>query len=111
MLRLAGIFPPPLECPLCARPLAAGAALPKHGDSIVCPECAGPGAEKVPPEVIDFLLATGHRRLPDLATTLPPPNVLRGAEAIAAHVRRAFLQKELGSYRVLAETMKSLGQQ
>ena len=41
VLRLAGVFPPPRECPLCGGGLADGALLPRGGDALLCRRCAG----------------------------------------------------------------------
>ena len=42
-LRLAGVFPPPRECPLCGGDLAGGAVLPRGGEGLLCRACAGAG--------------------------------------------------------------------
>ena len=122
VLRLAGIFPPPRECPLCERPFAdpatgRGAVLPPRDEALICAECAagalgGPGGSSglgdaaaaglpVGPEVIDFLLRTGRERLPELAERPPSEAVLRRAEEVAAEVRRRFLGRELRSHGVM----------
>ncbi|HSL84820.1 MAG TPA: DNA repair protein RecO, partial [Thermoanaerobaculia bacterium] len=110
ILRLAGIFPAPTECPLCERPFAdvaaGGAVLPPGEDALVCRECAGGGATGarpgpasgarpgpasglgIAPDVLDFLLRIGRERLSDLALRPPPPGVLRRAEELAREVRR-----------------------
>lgn len=52
VLRLGGIFPAPDACPRCARPLAARAVLPPHGETLLCPACArGAGAAAGPEDV------------------------------------------------------------
>ena len=52
VLRLGGIFPAPDACPRCAKPLAARAVLPPHGETLLCPACArgsvAEGGEAVP---------------------------------------------------------------
>jgi len=135
VLRLAGVFPVPTECPVCGRPFApstgeggtAGeevpeeeapreAVLPPSGEGLVCVECAGgdpgpppavpPGSLPAGPEVLAFLRRTGRERLVHMAVERPPEAAtLRRAEELAARVRRTFLQTELKSYRVLRRTL------
>lgn len=115
VLRLSGIFPAPVECPLCERPFSEegsgdgsgrGAVLPAGEDALVCRECASGGSGlRVGPEVIDFLLRVGRERLPDLAQRPPPPAVLRRAEELAREVRRRFLGRELRSYAVMQRSL------
>ncbi len=109
VLRLAGVFPPPVECPSCGGDLATkGAALTAAGDSLICRECAGPGAREVSPAAVEFLSRIGHQKLALLGRKPPPARVLAEVEEISARVRRAFLQDELKSYRVLKQTLDSL---
>ncbi|HRC88176.1 MAG TPA: DNA repair protein RecO, partial [Thermoanaerobaculia bacterium] len=59
VLRLAGIFPPPRECPLCGNPFEPGeaASLAPTGDALICRRCAateGPGM-LVSPAALEFL--------------------------------------------------------
>ena len=55
MLRLAGIYPPPRECPSCQRPFDdRGAVLPRMDEALLCPDCAA-GGLKVAPDVLGFL--------------------------------------------------------
>lgn len=107
VLRLSGIFPPPVECPLCEGLFAErGAVLPPGDEALVCPKCAGGSVGlAVAPEVIDFLLRLGRERLPDLAVRPPPPAVLRRAEELAREVRRRFLGRELRSYAVMQRSL------
>jgi recombinational DNA repair protein (RecF pathway) len=135
VLRLAGVFPVPTECPACGRPfggesLGAGgeapvepdeeapreAVLPPSGEGLVCIECAGgdpgpppaapPGSLPAGPDVLGFLRRTGRESLVRLAAKRPPEaRTLRRVEELAARVRRTFLQTELKSYRVLRRTL------
>ncbi len=111
-LRLAGIFPPPQECPGCGQDLAAGAVLPAHEEMLLCPECGGedPAALSVSPEVVAFFDGALMRKLEELAQDPPHPKVLRQAEEICVRIRRSFLQQELRSYRVLQQTRRQLGE-
>lgn len=112
MLRLAGVYPPPLGCPSCGRPLALEAALPADSGGLVCIECAGgdPGPPPVAPpgvlvvgeEVLGFLRRIHHESLRKVAAEPPSEATLRRAEELTAKVRRSFLQAELKSYRVMA---------
>jgi DNA repair protein RecO (recombination protein O) len=112
MLRLAGIFPSPVECPACGREMDAerGAVLPASGEGLVCLDCGGgapppPGALAVPPPVMALLERFGHVRLAELARQPTPPELLAVVEEIAARVRRTFLQHELKSYGVMRRTL------
>jgi DNA repair protein RecO (recombination protein O) len=118
MLRLAGIFPSPVECPACGREMdaARGAVLPASGEGLVCVDCGAgahgtadhglpPGALAVPPEVMALLERFGHVRLGELARQPPPPELLTRIEEIASRVRRSFLQHELKSYGVMRRTL------
>lgn len=137
VLRLAGVFPVPTECPVCGRAFAGetdGAAearaaaeapreavLPPSGEGLVCIECGGgdpgpppavpPGALPVGPDVLAFLRRTGRERLVRMAAERPPePATLRRVEELAGRVRRTFLQTELKSYRVLRRTLGEPGE-
>ncbi len=103
VLRLAGIFPAPRECPECGGDLTAkGAVLPRGGDGLLCAECGREG-RSLEPGTIEFLLRIG-RVGPALAgDPLPAPAVLRQVEAICGAVRRGFLQHELKSWQVLQQ--------
>ena len=112
VLRLAGIFPPPEECPRCGRGLAEGAVLPSHEEMLLCPECGGedPAGLSVPPAVVTFFGRGLSKRLTALAEDPPDPEVLRRAEEVCVRIRRSFLQGELRSYRVLQQTRRQLGE-
>jgi DNA repair protein RecO len=110
VLRLAGIFPAPTECPACGRSLEAGAVLPPGEDFLVCESCAaaagGGRGLSVPADVLAFLVRIGRERLGALAGNPPSPPVLRRAEALAARVRRRFLDRDLKSYDMI-QTLSS----
>lgn len=115
VLRLAGIFPVPRECPSCGEPFTGdGAVLPAAGDALLCPRCAGavvegPGALAVPVPVLAFLVAVGRLDAAGLAAQGGvEPAVLRRAEELAARVRRGFLGHELKSYEVMQRTLAEL---
>lgn len=129
VLRLAGIFPAPHECPSCGRTFGpAGAVLPTVGDGLICADCAsgghagpgpddlaepggvaGPGGSRgmtVGPEVIELLARMGRESLPELADRPPAPGAVAGLEAVTARVRRGFLQRELRSHGVMQRTLQ-----
>lgn len=116
VLRLAGIFPVPRECPACGEPFTGdGAVLPAAGDAMLCPRCAGaaaaggPGALAVPVGVLAFLVAIGRLDAAGLvAAGGVEPAVLRRVEELAARVRRSFLGHELRSYEVMQRTLGEL---
>ena len=129
VLRLAGIFPPPHECPLCGHPFnlqggreqgrqgggGRAAVLPPNGDALLCAECAGEGgilprrSLVLAPESLDFLRQIGRRRLVDLAQG-PPWTVatLGQVERLCGELRRPFLGRELKSYAMMKETLGRL---
>ena len=110
VLRLAGIFPPPEDCPGCGGTLLEGAVLPTHGEVLLCPNCArGTAGMPVGPDVMHLLFAFGRMRLKDLARQPHPARLLSQIEEINGQVRRAFLQKELRSYTVLRRTLSEVG--
>ncbi|MCB1056176.1 MAG: DNA repair protein RecO [Acidobacteria bacterium] len=112
VLRLAGIFPPPEECPVCGRPLESRAVLPASGEALVCGECGGSGAGTlvVGEAVLAFLAHASRRPLTELAADPPSPAVLGRVEEVCARVRRAFLQRELRSYVVMERTLRQLSE-
>jgi DNA repair protein RecO (recombination protein O) len=104
VLRLAGVFPAPWECPGCGGPFPPeGAVLPRNGEMLVCPDCGG--GLRVAPAVLDFLRRIGREGLPAVAVNPPSPAVLRQVEDLCAQVRRYFLQRELRSYDVIQRTL------
>ena len=107
MLRIGGIFPPPDECPECGRDLAPGAHLPASGETLLCLDCAAirPAGLAVAPPTIAFLRCIGRRGPRALAGDPPSPGTLEELERLCAAIRRAFLQRELRSYRVMRDTL------
>jgi DNA repair protein RecO (recombination protein O) len=118
VLRLAGIFPSPHDCPVCGRPFGEGAVLPPSGEALLCRDCApsgGSGASggsaavggfAVSPAALELLRQIGRLGLPRVAP--PPVAVLRQVEELCARVRRHFLQRELRSYEVIQSTRAAL---
>lgn len=107
VLRLAGLFPVPVECPSCGESmLEKGAALLRGEGSLVCRECfCGGEEEELSPEVLALLLRTRFEGLAQMSANEPEPSALSGVEAICREVRRHFLQGELKSYRVMQQTL------
>ncbi|MDH3743609.1 MAG: DNA repair protein RecO [Acidobacteriota bacterium] len=109
VLRLAGVFPPPAECPTCGGDLLTKkAAITQGAEGLLCRECAGGEAKKVSRGTVEFLLRIGGENLRRLGASPPSVRTLAEVEDVNARVRRAFLQDELKSYRVLKETLQSL---
>ena len=108
VLRLAGVFPAPTDCPECGRSLLdRGAVLPVMAEGLVCGDCGG-RAEKVSRNVLEFLLRIGGESLQEMTQSPPPLATLKKVDKLCAAVRRRFLQHELKSYQVVRETMESL---
>src|SRR3954469_10195525 len=106
VLRLAGVFPAPWDCPECGRPFPEeGALLPRSGKTLLCPDCAGGGGLRIPPATLDFLRRIGREGLPAAAGHPPPEVVLRQVQDLCCQVRRHFLQRELRSYDVIQKTL------
>ncbi len=108
VLRLAGIFPAPSECPECARPLRGGAALAASGEALLCQTCGGAAATQVSAGAIELLRRIARESLRQLAERPPERIALGEVASIAGRVRRHFLQHELKSYVVLERTLASL---
>lgn len=106
-LRLAGVFPTPWECPLCANDLAERAVLLEDDGALVCPSCAAgqAGRFEVGPAVIELLRRTAGENLASLSRQPPNAGVLERTEELCARVRRTFLQYELKSYNVMRRTL------
>lgn len=112
VLRLAGIFPPPEECPACGRPLEGRAVLPPSGEALLCGDCGGASPEGlvVGEAVLGFLARDSRRPLAQLVNEPPAPAILARVEEVCGRVRRAFLQRELRSYLVMERTRRQLGE-
>jgi DNA repair protein RecO (recombination protein O) len=110
MLRLAGVFPSPVECPSCGRPFSAasGAILPRSGENLLCLDCGGRSGLPISGATLAFLRRIGREALPAVAAEPPPEAVLRQVEDLCAQVRRYFLQRELRSYDVIRKTLARL---
>jgi DNA repair protein RecO (recombination protein O) len=106
-LRLAGVFPPPRECPLCGKDLAGGAMLPRGGDALLCRSCAGVSGVPLDADEVAFLLRAHREALLAIAASPPSPAVLSRVEQLCGEVRRGFLQHELKSYDVMQRTLSS----
>jgi DNA repair protein RecO (recombination protein O) len=104
VLRLAGVFPPPRQCPACGGELVAGAVLARSGEGLLCRACAA-GGLALAPEVVSFLLRMAREALPAVAASPPGVDVLASVEEVCGEVRRAFLQSELRSYQVMRRTL------
>lgn len=107
VLRLSGLFPAPKSCPSCGGSFAEqGAILPRNGETIVCLACGGRDGLEIRPETLELLRRFGREGLAQIQNA--PPPVLRQVEAVCAHVRRHFLQRELRSYEVIQQTLARL---
>jgi DNA repair protein RecO (recombination protein O) len=107
VLRLSGVFPPPLECPSCGAALAGGAALAASGEALLCRRCATetPGGLPVSAEAIAFWLRIGRESLPRVAEQPPGPALLAEVGEVTGRVRRHFLGHDLKSLDVLRRTL------
>lgn len=111
LLRLAGIFPPPVDCPHCGRSFeVSGAALPASGEAILCRDCAGAGSETlaISPRALDFWRRIGRENLVTMAARSPAPETLAEVAEVVARVRRHFLQHEIRSLMVRERTLGAL---
>jgi DNA repair protein RecO (recombination protein O) len=106
VLRLAGVFPPPRDCPACGRPFPEeGAILPGNGEALLCFDCGGRNGLFVVPETLELLRRIGRESLPRMAESPPDAVTLQQVEDLCARVRRYFLQHELRSYDVIQKTL------
>jgi DNA repair protein RecO (recombination protein O) len=109
VLRLAGIFPSPWQCPGCGGSLVGEAAVLAPGEEIVCGECAPQsGRIRVSAAALDLLLRSARSTPLELDAQVAEP-VLREVELSAARVRSAFLQQELRSCSVMKATLAGAG--
>jgi DNA repair protein RecO (recombination protein O) len=113
LLRLAGIFPPPDECPHCGRPLGPGgasAALAGSGEALLCRACAGENVGALPVSVaaLEFWRRIGRENLAQMSERPPAASTLAEVEEVAGRIRRHFLQGEIRSYQVLKRTLSRL---
>jgi DNA repair protein RecO (recombination protein O) len=104
-LRLSGIFPPPHVCPECGRSLGEGSVLGGGDEALLCARCGS--GDRVSSAAVEFLSRIGRQPLTAVAEDPPPAAVLAEVERVNGRVRRAFLQHELKSYRVMQETLCS----
>ena len=110
MLRLAGVFPHPAECPVCGSRLTDLAVLPEGLEGLVCGSCApGHSGFRIGPEVLGFLLQIGSLRVQEVAARRPSRGVLERVEELCVRVRREFLGDELRSYLVMKRTLLEVG--
>jgi len=107
VLRLAGVFPSAEECLGCGLDLALGAVLPLAAEGLVCRRCGGGGLE-LGPEILEFVRRSARENLESLGRRPPTRPTLEIAAELSARVRRAFLQHELKSFRVIRETLAGL---
>jgi len=113
VLRLAGIFPPPDDCPHCGRPLAEGAALAASGEALLCRRCAreNAGSRPVSAAVLEFWRRIGRESVGRMAADAErrvTHDTLAEVEEVAGRIRRHFLQAEIRSYQVLRRTLAGL---
>ena len=108
VLRLSGLFPDPQSCPNCERKLATRpAVLAPTSDAIMCADCAG-GGEVVSLQALEFFRRIGRTGVQEMARNQPSPELLAECENICGRIRRAFLQHELKSHRVMRQTLAVL---
>jgi DNA repair protein RecO (recombination protein O) len=111
VLRIAGVFPAPHECPACGRGLEGReVGLAERGEGLVCRDCGGGSWRALGRETIAFLLRIGDENLMKLQQRSPTTATLDEVEAVCAQVRRSFLQRELKSYRIIRETLAGIQQ-
>ncbi len=107
VLRLAGIFPPPTDCPHCGEPIASnGARLDRACEVVVCRDCDEGDGHLVSPQAVEFLVSTAVRRLDRLSA--PGRSTLDEVEVLCQLVRRSFLGNELRSYAMMKSMVGDL---
>ena len=107
VLRLAGVFPSADDCVSCGRDLGPGAVLPAAAEGLLCRHCGGGGLD-LDPAVLEFVRRSARENLESLGQRPPTRPTLATAAELSARVRRAFLQHELKSFRVIRETLDGL---
>lgn len=105
ILRLAGITPSWRECAGCGEELIEAAWLSPDRDGLLCEQCRQGSGERLDRAALGLLRAMSRTPLAQLAE--PPPEAVRAVRAIAAAVRRAYLQEELRSFLVMEETLRA----
>jgi DNA repair protein RecO (recombination protein O) len=110
LLRTAGIFPPPFECPQCGRAIEGGASLLASGEGLICRECARAtsGGIAVSAGAVQFWKRIGRENLESMAANPPQPAVLAEAASAVGRIRRHFLQHEVRSLMVMERTLAGL---
>ncbi len=110
LLRTAGIFPPPVECPLCGRELEGGAAILASGEGLICRDCArsAQGTIAVSAAAVTFWKRIGRENIDAIAAKPPAPAVLAEVASLVGRMRRHFLQHEVRSLTVMERTLAEL---
>lgn len=110
LLRSAGIFPAPVECPQCGRGFEGGAALLGSGEALTCRDCtrSAHGALPVSAAAIAFWRRIGRENIEAMAADPPLPHVLAEVAAVVGRIRRHFLQHEVRSLMVMERTLAEL---
>lgn len=110
LLRTAGIFPPPVECPACGRDFAGGAAILASGEGLVCRDCAraAHGGAPVSAAAVAFWRRIGRENIEAMAADPPSPAVLAEVASAIGRIRRHFLQHEVRSLTVMERTLAGL---
>jgi len=113
LLRLQGVYPPPLACHRCGSAFdrdEPGAWLEPGGHVLTCARCAGagPGEEsgrlvRLSGDALAFLGLAGRIPPLELGTWRLAPSVDRELEAVHRALMRVHLEKELRSVRVLRD--------
>ena len=113
LMRSAGIFPSPLECPQCGRGFDGGAALLASGEGLICRDCgrASHGASRVSAAAIEFWRRIGRENIDAVSTNAPPEGVLAEVAEAIGRIRRHFLQHEVRSLIVMERTLAGLERQ
>jgi DNA repair protein RecO (recombination protein O) len=110
LMRTAGVFPPPVECPQCGRGFESGAYLLASGEGLICRDCAGAahGASRVSAGAIEFWRRIGRENIETMAANPPSVGVLAEVAESIGRIRRHFLQHEVRSLMVMERTLAGL---